>query len=155
MTATLLADALETLHRQMNRAWQDGAAADLTYSEFEYLRALQRIGGPHVPLMNDSTQEATDPGDHGLHLQCLATAVGVSKASASVAVARLEERGLIMRTPCFRDARAQHLSLTVPGQEALTIASQRYHDLAAALLRSLPGLETTALFRAAKALPPL
>ncbi|GAB3128653.1 MarR family winged helix-turn-helix transcriptional regulator [Novispirillum itersonii] len=151
MTAAALAETLETLHRLLHRRWQDGAAdGGLSYSEFEYLRALQRMAGCGVQVFEDA------PGtpDHGLHLQDLAAALSVSKASVSIAIARLEERGFVRRTPCFRDARAHHLFLTPDGQTALTAAAQRYSDVAAALLSHAPGLDLTALRHALEPLLP-
>ena len=151
VTPSDLAETLETLHRLLHRRWQDGAAdGGLSYSEFEYLRALQRMAGCGVQVFEDHPEAP----DHGLHLQDLAAALSVSKASVSIAIARLEERGFVRRTPCFRDARAHHLFLTPDGQKALTAAAARYHDVAAALLRQTPQLDLTGLQQALPVLLP-
>ncbi|WP_019645689.1 MarR family winged helix-turn-helix transcriptional regulator [Novispirillum itersonii] len=148
MPTPALADALETLHRLLNRQWQDAPAGALSYSEFEYLRALHRMAGCGVQVF----EEGPDAPDHGLHLQDLAAALSVSKASVSIAIARLEERGLVRRTPCFRDARAQHLFLTPAGQTAMLEAARRYDSLARTLSAQAPDLDGSALLKAVETL---
>ncbi|MGJ8529288.1 MarR family winged helix-turn-helix transcriptional regulator [Maritalea sp.] len=107
---------IEFLHRKSTRAWATRAAAlGVTYSEFEYLRAVQR-----------QERNKTDKDDHGQHLQDVVTEMGVSKASASAMVLKLVERGLVHRVPCLMDARAQHILLTAVGRELVQKGEQIY-----------------------------
>ncbi|MEH6631532.1 MAG: MarR family winged helix-turn-helix transcriptional regulator [Halopseudomonas aestusnigri] len=68
---------------------------------------------------NDLHSSDPKPGDMGHHLQDLVALLKVRKASASVAIAKLEKRGLICRFACQYDARAQHIVLTDKGKENL------------------------------------
>ena len=118
-----LARFIEEMHRLANREWSSRAAAlGLSYSEFEYLRAIQA-----------QETEKTDKDDHGQHLQDVVAEMGVRKASASAMVLKLEERELVFRVPCRFDARAQHILLTAKGNEMVSAGQQIYDGVAQAL----------------------
>lgn len=68
---------------------------------------------------------------HGQHLQDIVTALGVTKASASAMVGKLEGRGLVQRFQCQQDARAQHIILTGTGQALWTTGLSVYENLEA------------------------
>lgn len=108
-----LAQSLDHLHRHLTRLWADAPARPdaLTYSEREYLRAIERLDGDKVAKA-DAPGGGEDHGQQGHHLQDLVDILGVHKASASAAIAKLEKRGLVARFPCRYDARAQHIVLT-------------------------------------------
>jgi len=110
---------VEAVHRQATRSWAMSAEKlGITYSEFEYLRAIK-------------AQEAskTDEQNHGQHLQDVVDEMGIRKASASAMVLKLEERGLVNRFPCQFDARAQHIILSDQGEKLLGSAESVYREL--------------------------
>ena len=133
-----LARLLERTHRYLTNAWTiaDAGTGGLTHSEYEYLRALERLDGAQVAKSQVGTQ-AGDDGHDGHHLRDLTVVLGVRKASASVAVAKLEKRGLIQRFPCEFDARAQHFVLTKQAQSGLRAQEEAVYGVAAAKVESL------------------
>jgi DNA-binding MarR family transcriptional regulator len=90
-------------------------------SEYEYLRAVERLDGAQVV--------AHDHDPHGQHMQNLAAVLGVKKASVSTAVSKLEQRGLVDRFPCELDARAQHVVLTAKARVTLAQEAVVYDAL--------------------------
>ncbi|WP_259781673.1 MarR family winged helix-turn-helix transcriptional regulator [Aestuariispira ectoiniformans] len=135
-----LIQSLDHLHRLLSHSWSRGGVrpGQLSHSEYEYLRALQRLNGGQ--LANDG-----DEDHHGAHLNNLADILGVRKASASAAVAKLEKRGLVDRFPCQYDARAQHVVLTQKAEDALRYEAIVYEDLARKIEKVLSPEETTQL----------
>jgi DNA-binding MarR family transcriptional regulator len=130
-----LARLIELAHRQGHRHWaRTGAKIGMTYSEYEYLRAIQ-----------DQEFKKTDTNDHGQHLQDVVEEMGVRKASASAMVLKLEERGLVERIPCHFDARAQHILLTEQGNKLLSLGDGIYEEAAQALLNGLSEIDSNAL----------
>jgi len=117
------APTLEKLHRELARLWTVPAARPgaLSLSEYEYLRAIERLGGAKVAAHEDD--------HHGQHMQDLAAVLGVKKASVSTAVSKLEQRGLVDRFPCQLDARAQHVVLTDKAHDALAQEAVVYEAL--------------------------
>ncbi|AVW93127.1 MarR family transcriptional regulator [Celeribacter baekdonensis] len=111
---------LHILHRIAHREWQKAAKAmELTHSEFEYLSAVQEQA---------DLQRYED--HHGQHLQDIVETLGVTKASASAMIGKLEERGLLERFQCKIDARAQHIILTAEGQVKLARGLTLYDHIA-------------------------
>ncbi|MES0882450.1 MarR family winged helix-turn-helix transcriptional regulator [Roseibium sp. SCP14] len=136
MDVTLdLAGFIELVHRHAHRHWSAMAAdAGVSYSEFEYLSAIK-----------DQEYRKTDRHDHGQHLQDVVEAMGVRKASASVMVVKLEERGWVRRVPCQYDARAQHILLTGEGEARLEKGRTIYATVVQAVLSELNETERRAL----------
>ncbi len=119
-TATLL----QALHRLAHRTWRDRAAElALSFSEFEYLAAVQA----------EAATQYSGEDVHGQHLHNVVDRLGVSKASASAMVSKLETRGLITRIACQMDARAQHIILTEAGADLLAQGEALYETIAEAL----------------------
>jgi DNA-binding MarR family transcriptional regulator len=119
--------ALEHLHRIVHRRWATMATGiGVSHSEFEYLRAIKEQERRKV-LRDEHTQ----------HLQDVAAAMGVRKASASAMVVKLEERGLVRRVPCLMDARAQHILLTGSGAELLARGEAVYEAALAEIFSDL------------------
>lgn len=156
-----LAQSLDEMHRQLARAWSDKSARPgiLSYSEYEYLRAIERLDGAQiaasdVPANIDNHSDAAPTEHHGHHLQDLADVLGVQKASASVAIAKLEKRGLVERFPCQFDARAQHVMLTNKARLNIRTEQTVYTKLAAQFASALDPIElntlTTALEKVGK-----
>jgi DNA-binding MarR family transcriptional regulator len=134
--------ALERLHRIAHRHWAAGAsAAGLTHSEFEYLRAI-----------GEQERHKVDRDDHGQHLQDVVATMGVSKASASAMVVKLEERGLVRRVPCLMDARAQHILLTDEGASLLRRGEEIYRGALGQLFDGLEGYDREAFRQALRTL---
>lgn len=135
-----LTHSLDYLHRLLSQAWSKGGSrpGHLSHSDYEYLRALQRLNG--AQLAQDSADD-----HHGAHLNNLADVLGVRKASASAAVAKLEKRGLVERFPCQYDARAQHVVLTRKAEDALCYEVIAYEDLARKIENTLSPEETAQL----------
>lgn len=114
------AKTLQKIHRLTSKAWAEQAkATGLTQSEFDYLSAVQEQA---------DLQRFED--HHGQHLQDIVVALGVSKASASTMISKLEKQGLVERMQCLRDARAQHIILTAQGQMLLAQGNKIYDAVA-------------------------
>ena len=115
-----LAKKLQKVHQSCHRAWAKSARdLGLSFSEFEYLSAVQEQA---------DLQRYEDK--HGQHLQDIVDALGVTKASASTMIAKLEAQGLVTRFQCMMDARAQHIILTPQGQMTLARGTRLYEQLA-------------------------
>ena len=115
---TLDADTLIALHRALRVAW---SAADpgISHNEFEYLDAVHR---------EEERQRYAD--DHGRHLGDIVDGLGVTRASASAMIAKLERRALVRRFQCRQDARAQHIILTDAGRACLQEGREIYRVVA-------------------------
>lgn len=115
-----LAKKLQKVHQACHRAWAKAARdLELSFSEFEYLSAVQEQA---------DLQRFEDK--HGQHLQDIVDALGVTKASASTMVSKLETRGWVTRFQCMMDARAQHIVLTPEGQVKLARGARVYEQIA-------------------------
>lgn len=121
-----LQKSLDQLHRNLSRLWSDitKRPGGLTYSEYEYLRGIERLDGDMLARDDLGPEE-----DHGHHLQDIVAVLGVNKASASIAIGKLEKKGLVERFPCQYDARAQHILLTQQGRDSLRQEEVVYRDL--------------------------
>lgn len=118
---TDIAGLLQTLHRLSHRAWaREAVRLGLSYSEFEYLSAVQEEA--RTMFLGEDV--------HGQHLHNVVDRLGVSKASASAMISKLAERGLIERIPCQMDARAQHIILTEAGADLLRTGEGVYEAVA-------------------------
>lgn len=106
-----LGESLKQLDWYMWLQWRRHASAsgnvNLTNTEMEYLYALSN----------------TDP--QGVRLTDLANLLGITKASASAMVSKLEKQGYIQRQPSPSDART---SLLLPTPQAIAVQQE---DLAA------------------------
>lgn len=112
---------LRAIHRASHRAWaRDARRLGLSHSEFEYLSAVQEEA--RTMFLGDDV--------HGQHLHNVVDRLGVSKASASAMISKLEARGLIDRIPCQMDARAQHIILTDAGSNLLHSGEALYEAVA-------------------------
>ncbi|MBG6145003.1 DNA-binding MarR family transcriptional regulator [Labrenzia sp. EL_142] len=132
-----LTEFFELVHRHAHRRWNALAAdAGVSYSEFEYLSAIQQ-----------QEYRQTDKNDHGQHLQDVVEAMGVRKASASVMVVKLEERGWVRRVPCQYDARAQHILLTGEGKSRLDCGKGIYASAARQIMLELSSEERAGLLQ--------
>ncbi|WP_428644631.1 MarR family winged helix-turn-helix transcriptional regulator [Roseibium sp.] len=132
-----LSELIELIHRLAHRRWNAlGPELGLSYSEFEYLRAIK-----------DQECRKTDKNDHGQHLQDVVEEMGVRKASASVMVVKLEERGWVRRVPCQFDARAQHILLTAEGEAHLADGKTIYDTVVKAVLAELDDAEKSTVAR--------
>ncbi|WP_020591647.1 MarR family winged helix-turn-helix transcriptional regulator [Kiloniella laminariae] len=134
-----LAQSLDHLHRRLSQLWADSARlpGDLSYSEYQYLRAIERLDGGQIAVSENPAESEKGPAvpaendcQAGHHLQDLVQLLGVQKASASAAIAKLEKRGLLVRFGCKYDARAQHIILTEQGREHLRGEEVLYRDAA-------------------------
>ncbi|WP_085905656.1 MarR family winged helix-turn-helix transcriptional regulator [Kiloniella majae] len=115
-----LTNSLDQFHRYLTCLWTDISERPnaLTCSEYGYLRAIERLDGEK--LANADEGEGCGHSDgHGHHLQDIVELLKIKKASASVAITKLEKRGLIQRFQCQHDARAQHIVLTEKAREYL------------------------------------
>lgn len=125
-----LEQSLDQLYRYLGGLWNDPAKrpGKLSHSEYEYLRGIERLDGDKVAKTGSQRDAAGPHGDEGHHLQDLVAVLGVNKASASVAVAKLEKKGLVQRFPCQFDARAQHIVLTPLARACLTQEEAVYRE---------------------------
>lgn len=120
---TLTAHQIRDLHQMCHRAWS-AVASDLglSFSEFEYLSVIKR---------EEERMRIEDV--HGQHVQDVVTALGVTKASASGMITKLEGRALVTRFQCKQDARAQHIVLTQAGTDLLAQGEAVYDRIARTL----------------------
>jgi len=117
------AEQLHLLHRLAHREWNTAARRlGLSFNEFEYLSAVYE---------EERLQRYEDK--HGQHLQDIVDALGVTKASASTMIAKLEGRELVERFQCKMDARAQHIVLTDKGRALLKMGFGVYERVAEAI----------------------
>lgn len=115
-----LARQLQKLHQVCHREWAATARSlGLSFSEFEYLNAVQE----QADLQHFENA-------HGQHLQDIVGTLGVSKASASAMIGKLEGRNLVTRFACKMDARAHHIVLTAEGQMLLARGARVYERIA-------------------------
>ncbi|MDC0739274.1 MarR family transcriptional regulator [Cognatishimia sp. SS12] len=120
---TLTADQIHHIHRMAHREWTMAARPlGLSFSEFEYLSAV---------YAEEERMRIED--EHGQHLQDIVSALGVSKASASTMIAKLETRGLVRRFQCQMDDRAKHIVLTDEGRDLMAKGQAVYTRVAKAL----------------------
>ncbi|SHG88502.1 DNA-binding transcriptional regulator, MarR family [Cognatishimia maritima] len=114
---------IHRIHRLAHREWTAAARKlDLSFNEFEYLSAVQA---------EEDRMRIEDA--HGQHLQDIVATLGVTKASASTMIAKLEGRGLVTRFQCQVDARAQHIVLTDAGRALMAQGEAVYERVAARL----------------------
>lgn len=111
---------LQKIHLLTQREWARAASEEgLSLSEHDYLSAVQA---------EEDRQRIEN--HHGQHLQDIVDALGVSKASASAMITKLEKLGLVERFQCRLDARAQHIVLTSDGQIKLARGQKVYERIA-------------------------
>src|SRR5215218_11243909 len=124
MVATETSDALDNLERELVTLGRR-------------LRGLQRT-------LSDEAHPDLEPAQYALlnHVEELApvrmadlvAALEVDKGPVSRACARLEEQGLLRRTPDKSDARATLLTLTAAGKRKLAAARKKRHKVISDLL---------------------
>jgi DNA-binding MarR family transcriptional regulator len=128
----VLSSQLERSLTVLNRLLRAATQADLSVAALLTLRRLE-VGGP-------------------LRITELAWAEAVSQPTMTGLVARLEQEGLVLRSPDAEDARAVRVSLTRPGRTRL----DRVRKGRAAVLRArLDSLDDDDLAALAAALPAL
>ncbi len=116
-----LSDLIQKLNRLSSREWAESArVGSLSLSEFEYLNAVDEQA--HRPFGAN--------GEHGQHLHDIVAELGVTKASASSMISKLQGRGLVERFQCQMDARAYHITLTPKGAVLLAQGKQVYARIA-------------------------
>ncbi|GAA6209021.1 MarR family transcriptional regulator [Cognatishimia sp. WU-CL00825] len=122
-----LSDTMHQIHRLAHQEWSLAARdIGMSFNEFEYLSAVQA----EADLLRYEDK-------HGQHLQDIVETLGVTKASASTMIAKLEVRGLVKRFPCRMDARAQHIILTDEGQILMGRGKKIYEKVAASVQAKL------------------
>lgn len=126
------AKKIQLIHRLSHRAWANRDIG-LSYSEFEYLNAVREQEETAYP--NDDQD-----GVHGQHLHDIVADLGVTKASASAMIAKLEARGFVERFQCQRDARASHIVLTKEGGALLEQGAAIYVGIAQTIAKELSSL---------------
>ena len=125
--AEITTQQLQRVHRAAHAEWQRaGRELGLSHSEFEYLSAVQE---------QEDRLRYTD--EHGQHLHDIVEALGVTKASASTMIAKLEQQGLVLRFRCTMDARAHHFILTEQGRARKALGQQVYERVQAKLRAQL------------------
>lgn len=111
---------LQKIHLLTQREWTRAAKEDgLSLSEYDYLAAVQ----------SEADRQRIED-HHGQHLQDIVEVLGVTKASASAMITKLEKQGLVERFQCRMDARAQHIVLTSDGQIKLARGQKVYERIA-------------------------
>lgn len=117
-----LATILDAVTRKMRDAERASLAKHLprgvTAGDARVLRAVDRVG------------------DQGV--SAVAVALGTSQPAATVAIARLEARGLVARAPSSADGRRKQLALTTKGRQLEQAHNAADADTAEAILSLLP-----------------
>ncbi|MBI2392976.1 MAG: MarR family transcriptional regulator [Deltaproteobacteria bacterium] len=124
-----LASILDSLQRRLRDAEKASFAKHLprgvTAGDVRVLRAVDRVG------------------DQGV--SAVAVALGTSQPAATVAIARLETRGLVARAPSSADGRRKQLALTTKGRQVEQAHGQADGDSAEAFLAPLSKGDRAAL----------
>lgn len=124
-----LASILDSLQRRLRDAEKASLARHLprgvTAGDVRVLRAVDRVG------------------DQGV--SAVAVALGTSQPAATVAIARLETRGLVARAPSSADGRRKQLALTSKGRQLEQAHAQADGDIADAFLAPLSKGDRAAL----------
>jgi len=97
----------------------------VTLGDVRVLRAVDRVGASGV--------------------SAVATFLGTSQPAATVAVARLEGRGLVVRAANAADGRRKALALTAKGRQIEQSPGSADSDAAEAILAAVPKNDRTAL----------
>jgi len=117
-----LATILDAVTRKMRDAERASLAKHLprgvTAGDARVLRAVDRVG------------------DQGV--SAVAVTLGTSQPAATVAIARLEARGLVARAPSSADGRRKQLALTTKGRQLEQAHNAADADTAEAILSLLP-----------------
>lgn len=116
-----LATILDALQRRIRDAEKSSLAKHLprgvTAGDVRVLRAVDRVG------------------DQGV--SAVAHVLGTSQPAATVAIARLESRGLVARAPSSADGRRKQLALTNKGRQLEQAHGAAHTEMAEALLGPL------------------
>lgn len=125
-----LASLLDALHRRLRDIERAALAKQpglrgVTLGDLRVLRAVDRVGASGVSAV-------------ALHL-------GTSQPAATVAVARLEGRGLVVRATNAADGRRKALALTTKGRQIEQAHQVADGDVADAILSSVPRNDRAAL----------
>lgn len=120
-----LATILDALQRRIRDTEKGSLAKHLprgvTAGDVRVLRAVDRVGGQGV--------------------SAVAHALGTSQPAATVAIARLESRGLVARAPSSADGRRKQLALTNKGRQLEQSHAAAHAEMAEALLGPLSRAE--------------
>ncbi len=124
-----LAPILDGLQRRLRDVERDTLAKHLprgvTAGDVRVLRAVELVGEQGV--------------------SAVAQALGTSQPAATVAIARLEARGLVARAPSATDARKKPLALTNRGRAVEQAHGHADLDAAEVILSSVPKAQRGAL----------
>ena len=117
-----LATVLDALYRRLREVERTALSRNLprgvTLGDVRVLRAVDRVGASGV--------------------SAVATFLGTSQPAATVAVARLEGRGLVVRAANAADGRRKALALTTKGRQIEQSHDAADVDAAELLLSSVP-----------------
>ncbi len=124
-----LASVLDALYRRLREIERTALARHLprgvTLGDVRVLRAVDRVGAAGV--------------------SAVATFLGTSQPAATVAVARLEGRGLVVRAANASDGRRKALALTTKGRQIEQSHTSADADAAELILASVPKNDRNAL----------
>jgi len=124
-----LASVLDALYRRLREIERSALSRHLprgvTLGDVRVLRAVDRVGASGV--------------------SAVATFLGTSQPAATVAVARLEGRGLVVRAANAADGRRKALALTAKGRQIEQSHGSADSDAAEAILAAVPKNDRTAL----------
>lgn len=122
-----LATILDALQRRIREAEKGSLAKHLprgvTAGDVRVLRAVDRVGEQGV--------------------SAVANALGTSQPAATVAIARLESRGLVARAPSSADGRRKQLALTNKGRQLEQAHAAAHAEMAESLLQPLSRADRT------------
>jgi DNA-binding MarR family transcriptional regulator len=130
--AAVLDDLLRRLREVEKAALSRHLPKGVTLGDVRVLRAIDRVGASGVSAVADF--------------------LGTSQPAATVAVARLETRGMVARAANATDGRRKALTLTAKGRQVEVAHVQADADAADVLLAKLPKQERAALLEALVAL---
>lgn len=130
--ATVLDDLLRRLREIEKSSLSKHLPKGVTLGDVRVLRAIDRVGAAGV--------------------SAVAEFLGTSQPAATVAVARLESRGMVARAANATDGRRKALALTTKGRAIETAHIQADGDAAELILAKLPKQDRAALLEALVAL---
>ena len=122
-------DSLGAIERCLNRLWREQEAPEwmnqLSFSEYDYLVTVMNLGAPR--------------------LSDIADAMSVTKASTSTMVKKLEQRGLLKKTPSEKDRRVSLIELTEKGSRFMAVNQKVYQQLGSLFQQALSPKDYDAL----------
>jgi len=136
---------MDNFEKSLNNVHVDTFNSILKYEE----KSLKRIVSIPVTITEAHMLEAVgEKEDEGTTVSDVASILGVSMPTATVALKKLESKGFINKEPCARDGRRMIVSLTDMGKKINRAHSLFHKRMVKNISNQFPDTEKDALFKA-------